>query len=392
MSIVLPVGYRFGGIHSGLRASEPGRLDLAVVLSESPATAAGVYTQNRVAAAPVQLCRSRTPGNPFRGIVICSGNANACTGNQGLADAHQMTKLMADAAGFSEGQALVCSTGVIGRMLPMPILEVGIPKVVAASGDSIDQLHSAASAILTTDTRYKITSYELASSRLLGFAKGAAMIGPNMATMLGFLFSDANVPAAALQEILAGAVDKTFNCISVEGHTSTNDTVLCLANGQGKPLHGKELDEFAQHIFLACEDLARMIAEDAEGATHLVTIDIHGCTTDQEAKQIAKTVAESALVKTAVYGADPNWGRFVSAAGYAGVPFEETEVSLWMGPFELYRKGTPLPFDEKLVSTWMQENRTIHLKFELERGAGHCRFYTCDLTAEYVRLNADYTT
>jgi glutamate N-acetyltransferase/amino-acid N-acetyltransferase len=390
--MLLPKGYRFAGVHSGLRANEPGRLDLALVVSDTPATAAGVFTQNRVAAAPVHLCKERLPRADARGFVVCSGNANACTGEQGLADARRMAELAAREIGCGPEQVLVASTGVIGRLLPMDVFETGIPAAAKQLGTNRTHFEAAATAILTTDTRIKTASRQIGPHVVAGFAKGAAMIGPNMATMLGFVLSDAAVRPNDLQRLLRSAVADSFNCISVEGHTSTNDTVLILANGAGPPLAGPMLAEFAAAVREVCADLARAIAADAEGANHLVTIDVEGCRTDAEAKTIAKTIAESALVKTAIYGADPNWGRFVSAAGYSGVEFAETDLSLWMGPFELYRAGVPLPFDPKLASTYLKENREVYLRLQFTLGEGKCRFYTCDLTTEYVRLNADYTT
>jgi glutamate N-acetyltransferase/amino-acid N-acetyltransferase len=389
-------GYRFAGIHSGLRAAEPGRLDLALIVSDGYAAAAGVFTQNRVTAAPVHLCRERLPREDARGIVICSGNANACTGAQGLADARRIAELAAKEIGCRPEQILVCSTGVIGRMLPMQVFENGIPQAAQELGSKPANLNQAATAILTTDTRTKVSTRKLVIEgkeiRLTGFCKGAAMIGPNMATMLGFLLTDATVPSAELQHILRGSVEQSFNCISVEGHTSTNDTVLLLANGKGTPLTRAGLAEFTAAVHSVCMELARAIAADAEGANHLVTIDVEGCRSDAEAKQVAKTVAESALVKTAIYGADPNWGRFVSAAGYSGVIFEEKDLSLWMGDLELYRAGMPLPFDPPSASAYLKHNREINLRFRFTLGNGRCTFYTCDLTTEYVKLNADYTT
>jgi glutamate N-acetyltransferase / amino-acid N-acetyltransferase len=210
--------------------------------------------------------------------------------------------------------------------------------------------------------------------------------------MLAFVLSDAPIEVADLVQLAPRAADQSFNSISVEGHTSTNDSLIFLANGTGPKLQGQALEEFRQAAIGVCADLARDIAADAEGASHLVTIHVDGTRTDAEARTIAKTVAESALVKTAIYGADPNWGRIVSAAGYAGVPFEEPQLSLRLGDFLLYDKGTPLPFDAAAVSGYMKNNRelTVHLVFTL--GSGKCTFYTCDLTTEYVRLNADYTT
>jgi glutamate N-acetyltransferase/amino-acid N-acetyltransferase len=390
--MLLPKGYRFAGVHCGLRANEPGRLDLALVVSDTPAAAAGVFTQNRVAAAPVHVCRERLPRADARGFVVCSGNANACTGEQGLADARRMAELAAGQVGCKPEQMLVASTGVIGRLLPMAVFETGIPAAAKGLGADPGHFAAAATAILTTDTRTKTTARQVGPHVVAGFAKGAAMIGPNMATMLGFVLADAAARPDDLQRLLRSAVADTFNCISVEGHTSTNDTVLILANGSGPPLEEARLAEFSMAVNEVCTDLARAIAADAEGASHLVTIDVEGCRSDAEAKQVAKTIADSPLVKTAVYGADPNWGRFVSAAGYSGVEFAETDLTLWIGPFELYRAGAPLPFDAKTASAYLKDTREVHLRLTFTLGSGKCRFYTCDLTTEYVRLNADYTT
>ena len=300
-------GFRFAGVVSGLRA-EPGRRDIAVILSDRPAAAAGVFTQNQVVAAPVQVSRARLPRPDARAVVVCSGNANACTGDQGLADARRMTTIVADLIGCPAEQVLVASTGVIGRPLPMAVLEAGIPAVVAAARPGPDALADAAHAILTTDTRVKVSTRVADGFTVTGFAKGAAMIGPNLATMLGFVVTDAPVRPADLHGLLAEAAAATFNCVSVEGHTSTNDTVFALANGPGDPLAGPALGSFGRTLHAVCADLAKQIAADAEGATHLVTITVDGCRTAAEARQIAKTVAESALVKTAIFGADPNWG------------------------------------------------------------------------------------
>jgi glutamate N-acetyltransferase/amino-acid N-acetyltransferase len=384
-------GYRFAGIVSGLRA-EPDRRDVAVIVSDAPAAAAGVFTQNRVCAAPVQVSRERLPRPNARAIVVCSGNANACTGEQGLADARRMAELVAKELRCAPEQVLVASTGVIGRPLPMPVLEAGIPKATREVAPGRDALNDAAHAILTTDTGIKVATRQHGDFTVTGFAKGAAMIGPNMATMLGFVLSDAAVRPDDLHRILKAAAEQSFNCISVEGHTSTNDTVFLLANGSGPPLAGQELEAFAVEVRHVCVELARKIIIDAEGAQHLITIEVEGCRTDAEAKQVAKAIAESALVKTAVFGADPNWGRVVSAAGYSGVSFEEKDLSLWMGDMPLYRSGTPLPFDAAAASSYLKHNREVHFKLRFALGAGRCTFYTSDLTYEYVKLNADYTT
>ena len=391
----LPRNYRFAGIAGGLR-SEMGRRDLMVIVSDNPATAAGVFTQNRVCAAPVQLSKSRIGAETIRAIVCNSGNANACTGEQGLADAKRMTQLLADGLDCNAEQVLIASTGIIGKPLPMEIMDVAIPKALGNLAHGAEALNDAAHAILTTDTRIKVATrnVELSSGpvHVTGFAKGAAMIGPNMATMLGFLMTDASVSAPVLQKILSHAVEDTFNCISVEGHTSTNDTVFLLANGEGSHIHDDDEQQLNQAVHSVCQELARAIAADAEGADHLVTIDVEGCRSNSEARTIAKAIAESALVKTAIHGNDPNWGRIVSAAGYAGIPFEEITLSLWLGDMLLYRDGQPIPFDEESASNYMKTNRDVHLRLRLNMGTGRCTFHTCDLTAEYVRLNADYTT
>jgi glutamate N-acetyltransferase/amino-acid N-acetyltransferase len=393
--VILARGYRFAGIHCGIRPDRDSR-DLALVVSDRPARAAGVFTQNRVVAAPVQVCRERLPADSVRGFVVCSGNANACTGEQGLADARRMTELAARAVGCRPNQMLVASTGVIGRHLPMPALEAGIPRAAAGLADTPAAFDDVAHAITTTDTRIKVSGRALALStgevRITGFAKGAAMIGPNMATMLAFVVTDAPVEAKQLRNALGVAVDKSFNCISVEGHTSTNDTVLLLANGSGPHLAGDDLHRFDRAVAEVCTDLARAIVADAEGANHLVTIEVEGLGNDGDARRVAKAIAESALVKAAIYGADPNWGRFVSAAGYAGVPFEERQLSLWLGDMPLYRDGAPVPFDAAAASAYLKNNREVTMRLAFTLGSGRSTFWTCDLTPEYVRLNADYTT
>jgi glutamate N-acetyltransferase/amino-acid N-acetyltransferase len=390
-------GYRYSGIPCGIRPNgDPERRDLALVVSDGPAAAAGVFTQNRVVAAPVHYCRSILPSDKVRGLVICSGNANACTGQRGLDDARQMAALTATAVGCRPEQVLVGSTGVIGRHLPMDRVGAGIRKAAQSLTGDAEALSDAAHAILTTDTRIKVSTRALSvaggEARLTGFAKGAAMIGPNMATMLSFLLTDAAVPAGHLDSLARSGADQTFNCISVEGHTSTNDTLLLLANGSGPPLAGSDLRAFDQAATEVCADLARAIVADAEGAMHLIAIEVDGLRDGTEARRVARAVADSALVKTAIYGADPNWGRIVSAAGYAGVDFAEEQLSLWLGDILLYQAGTPQPFDTAAASAYLRNNRDIHMRLRFTLGQGRCTFWTCDLTDEYVRLNAAYTT
>jgi glutamate N-acetyltransferase / amino-acid N-acetyltransferase len=392
----LPRGFRFAGVKCGVRPDRD-RLDLALVVSDRPATAAGVFTQNRVCAAPVHLCRERLPTDDARGVVICAGNANACTGEQGLTDAHTMAAVAAQQAGCDERQMLVASTGVIGRLLPMDKITSGIEIAAEMLATTPGAFRDVTHAIMTTDTRPKVVFRSLHRAggdvRLAGFAKGAAMIGPNLATMLAFVLTDAGVEPVDLQDALCRAAECSFNCISVEGHTSTNDTLLVLANGASeRQLEGQDLDQFEVALTDVCIELARMMAGDAEGAKHLVTIEIEGLADDRLARQVAKTIADSALVKTAIFGADPNWGRFVSAAGYAGVPFEENELSLWLGDMPLYKDGAPLPFDAATASAYLKSNREVTMRLKFANGPGRCTFWTCDLTPEYVRLNAEYTT
>ncbi len=392
-------GYRYSTVHCGTH-SDHSRDDLALAVSDVPAAAAGVFTQNRVRAAPVRVCLERLPTDAARGLVVCAGNANACTGKQGLDDARRMTAVAAEALGCGAEQFLVCSTGIIGRALPMPQVVAGIRAAVPRLEATTAALAGVSRAILTTDTRPKVASRLLevagADVRVTGLAKGAAMIGPNLATMLAFVFTDAAVTPADLATLVQRAGNHSFNCTSVEGHTSTNDSLLLFANGRSRPgatpLHGGDLERYGAAVTSVCAELARAIASDAEGATHLVTIDVEGLRDDQEARRVAKAVADSPLVKTAIFGSDPNWGRFVSAAGYAGVAFEEEDLSLWLGDLPLYHAGTPLPFDPATATAYLQREREVVLRLRFTLGNGRATFWTCDLTQDYVRMNAEYST
>ncbi|MDR3623076.1 MAG: bifunctional glutamate N-acetyltransferase/amino-acid acetyltransferase ArgJ [Paludisphaera borealis] len=394
--IVVPRGFRASAVKAGVKPS--GGLDLAFLAADGPCAAAGTFTTNRVCAAPVRWCRENLPADDVRAIVVNAGNANAATGAQGEASVRQTAERAAALLGCEARQVLVASTGVIGHQLPMDRIEAGL--VAAAPGLSADpeSFRTAAQAILTTDTRTKIVSLQhgegAGAYSLLGIAKGAAMIGPRMATMLAFLLTDAPVWPNDLQPILSEAVEESFNCVSVEGHTSTNDTVLLLASGAASNdiLRGDDLKPFADMVRSACRTLAQEMADDGEGATHFITIDVEGAADRDEARNLARAVADSPLVKTAIHGADPNWGRIVSAAGYAGVPFEETELSLWINGVSVYALGTPTTFDASALSANIRANRDVHLRLLFSRGDASIRFWTCDLTAEYIRLNAEYTT
>ena len=395
-TLAIPRGFRASGITAGLKAS--GTPDMAVLAADGDCAAAGTFTTNRVCAAPVKWCRERLPAEDIRAIVINSGNANAATGAQGLTNARRTAERAAALLGCRAEQILVASTGVIGHQLPIDRIEAGIARAVAGLSSGPEAFQAAAASIVTTDTRPKIISHRQTFAgrevSLLGLAKGAAMIGPRMATMLGFLLTDAPVWANDLQEMLSDAVDLSFNCLSVEGHASTNDTVLLLSSTAATEpiLQGDDLASFAAMVRSACEGLARTIADDGEGATHFITIDVEGCETFYDARALARAVADSPLVKTAIHGADPNWGRIVSAAGYAGVAFKEEELSLRINDVDVYQNGMPIPFDADGLSQSIKSQRDVFLKLALKSGTASVRFWTCDLTAEYVRLNADYTT
>jgi glutamate N-acetyltransferase / amino-acid N-acetyltransferase len=402
MSLRLPQGYRAAGISCGVKRS--GKLDLSLIVSDRPAIAAGVYTKNLVCAAPVTVDRERTPSESIRVVAINSGVANACTGEQGISDARQMAAWAADAVGAGPEQALVMSTGVIGSMLPMEKIQAGIQKAAAELSDGGHALENAARGIMTTDTVPKIRGREVTigsvPTLITGIAKGAAMIGPNMGTMLSLIMTDASIRVQDAQSALTDAMEESFHCISVDGHMSTNDTVILMANGAASeragssptPLAGKPLDDFRATLFEVCEDLAQSIPADGEGATHLITVEVHGCQSRQDALRIGKTIADSPLVKTAIAGADPNWGRIVSAAGYAGIRFDPSKVSLHLNGLLLYERGAPVDFDADVVSKSIAADRDTSIVLILEEGKACARFWTTDLTAEYVRLNADYHT
>ena len=393
----LPRGFRMGGVHAGIKRNAS-REDVTLVVSDAPATAAGVYTTNLVFAAPVAYDRSLTPGRNFRAIVVNSGNANACTGARGLDDARAMAAAAGAAVQAEAGEVLVLSTGIIGEFLPLGKIKAGIEIVASRLGTDADAVVTAARGMMTTDTRPKLSgsSFHAAgvTHTLFGMAKGAAMVGPRMATMLGVILTDAALAPADAQRLLGEATEQTFNCVSVDGHTSTNDTVLLLANGAagGTPLAGKGLEAFGRALVDACEALAREIADDGEGATHVLRVEVTGCRTRDDARQIARTVADSPLVKTAIHGADPNWGRIVSAAGYSGVAFDPDMLVLRLNGTLLFEHGQPVPFDADRVSESIKAARETLIELAVHAGPASIRFYSSDLTAEYVHLNADYHT
>ena len=398
MSYQLPQGFRFAGVHCGLK-SDPSQLDLSLVVSDVPATAAGVFTQNIVCGAHVTVDRPRTPGKGFQAVVTNSRCANDCTGEQGVRDAEQMTAVAAEVAGSAPDKALAMSTGVIGTMMPMDKVVPGIIEAGKQLARTEEALIRAARAMMTTDTFEKIVTRSIKLNcgqtvTIAGICKGAAMIAPNMRTMLALIMTDVAMEPQEAQDLLFEAVEESFNCISVDGHTSPSDTVLLLANGAAKSenLAKTDFELFRAELKLLCCELARKIPEDGEGASHLITIDVNGCKDRSSAKTIAQKIANDPLVKTAIFGADPNWGRIVSAAGTAGVPFDPMKASLSINGVELFRSGTPVPFDKTAVSDSIRNNRDTHFSLSFGEGTESIRFWTSDLTCEYVRLNSDYTT
>lgn len=395
--LLLPAGFRSAGLHCGVK-SDASMFDLALFVSDRPAALAGVFTQNRVCGAPVRVSRERVPRGTGRAVIINSGNANACTGERGLEDAGWMTEQAAAAIGCEVDDVVVCSTGIIGHFLPREALGSGIPRVAEQLADSAEAFENAARGMMTTDTFHKQAFRTVEANgqtiRISGAAKGAAMIGPNMATMLSVIMTDAPLTPDETDAMLRHAVNRSFNSISVEGHESTSDTVFLFANGASEAgaLDDAVRAEIQTAIDDVAMDLAQAIVRDAEGADHFVEIDVVGARTESEAHQIAKEIADSALVKTAITGADPNWGRIVSAAGYSGIEMEEEDISLQINGVEIYRSGAPTEYDEASLSASMRDNRDVSIRLELTHGESSVRFWTCDLTTEYVRLNSEYTT
>jgi glutamate N-acetyltransferase/amino-acid N-acetyltransferase len=309
-----------------------------------------------------------------------------------------MARAAAEHVGVAEENVLVLSTGIIGEFLPLEKIRAGLGVVAGRIGSDDESLVTAARGMMTTDTRPKLSGSRFEAGgdtiTLTGIAKGAAMVGPRMATMLGIVMTDAALDPADAQRLLSEATEETFNCVSVDGHTSTNDTVLLLANGaaRSRPLAGRDLERCGRALHDACEALAREIADDGEGATHVLRIEMSGCESRDAARQIARTVADSPLVKTAICGADPNWGRIVSAAGYSGVRFDPDKLRLKLNGTLLFEKGSPVAFDAGKVSESIRSARETLIEIDLASGPAGIRFYSSDLTAEYVRLNADYHT
>jgi glutamate N-acetyltransferase / amino-acid N-acetyltransferase len=408
MSNLPPLGFTFAGVAAGIKKTDA--RDLALIVSDRPCSAAATFTRNTFPAAPVLYDRVLVAENAagLRAVAINAGCANACTGEAGLADAGAMAGLAEVALGLPRRSAAVMSTGVIGPRLPMDRIAAGIQQ--AAGELSPDGWDAASRAIMTTDTRPKTAFREIGGVRIFGMCKGAGMIHPNMATMLATVVTDAVVEPALLAGLLREAVDVSFNCISVDGDMSTNDTVLLLANGASglkldAPLRGRgssETSAFASALTLLCTDLAQQIVRDGEGATKFITIRVESAASDADARAAAKAVANSPLVKTAFYGGDANWGRILAAIGYSGATVEPAKADLWIAagrgevtpPLpapQLGHSGQPLPYSEEAASA-IFAGPEIAATVKLGLGEGQATVWTCDLSHDYVDINGHYRT
>jgi glutamate N-acetyltransferase/amino-acid N-acetyltransferase len=397
----LPLGFRWAAVTAGIKAS--GKPDVALAVADEPATAAAMFTTNQVVAAPVTLGKRHlaASGNKIRAVIVNAGNANCCTGPDGLDAAQKTCIAIANQLGCVFDEIIPSSTGIIGVPLPVEKLLVAAPLAKAALGSSAKHADAFATAILTTDTRLKTSAQSFAVDgtqvSLWGCAKGAGMIGPQLgpphATMLVYLFTDIAICVEHLQALLAQACDDSFNSISIDGDTSTNDTVLLLASGAS----GVAADEatatlFTQALHTVCKDLAHQIVDDGEGVTHVITLQITGAASDADARAVAKSIANSPLCKTAWSSADPNWGRILAAAGKAGVAFDPADVTVRIGGEPVFDHGTISPQYNEARTHEAMSAREFTIDVALGGGEGKASFVTCDLTHEYVSINADYST
>ena len=394
VGVTAPLGFMAAGVHCGIKKSSI--LDLALIVSSEPGPIAGVFTMNRLPAAPVQLDRLHLRGGVGQAVIINSGNANACTGPQGIADAEEMTTLVARRLDVKPQTVFVGSTGVIGQPLPMARVREGIPSLMARARRSGGQ--EAARAILTTDLKPKEAA---ASARIGGrtitiggMAKGSGMIHPDMATMLAYVTTDAAIERSALQQILASSANRSFNCISVDGDTSTNDTVLCLANGLAGnaviKLHTPEAKQFERLLHTVCFALAMKVCRDGEGVTKVVRLVVTGAKTEKDAKQVAKTVGTSSLVKTALFGEDANWGRIVAALGRAGVSIDPHHIALAFDDVLMVRSGMGLGRRAEQRISRVVRRKEFTITLDLGQGSSEAQLWTTDLSYEYVKINASY--
>ena len=408
-SRALPRGFRFAAASCGLKKrGHTGTLDVALIVSDVPASAAAVFTQNLVQAPPVTLSRAhvQASADAMRAVIVNSGNANCSTGLGGMAASRATAQRVAKILGCRVKQVVVCSTGVIGVPLPVERILKAAPGLAAALASSPRAFDGLTRAIMTTDTRPKRAAASCRISgktvRVAGCAKGAGMIHPNMATMLSFVVTDAAIAPRVLDRALREVVSRTFNCITIDGDSSTNDTLLVLANGASDARNitragGGDYTNFVVALERVCKALAIGIVEDGEGATHLVEIEVRGAPSGRAATQVAQTIAGSSLVKTALAGADPNWGRILAAAGRAGVPFNPDRAEIWLGGIKMYGppKGSSysvaLPLDERAAHRRLLAKK-VPIVIDLHHGRATARVWTCDFTQEYVHINASYRT
>jgi glutamate N-acetyltransferase/amino-acid N-acetyltransferase len=395
--VYLPLGFLWSATRAGIKTS--GRSDVALAEAPLGASAAAMFTRNRVVAAPVEVGRAhlRKSKGRVRAVLVNAGNANCATGKVGIAAAEQSCAALGIALEAAPEFVIPSSTGIIGVPLPVEKLIAAVPAVVTARAGSEDALKAFATAIMTTDTRVKLASAEFAAGKktvhIAGVCKGSGMIHPNMATMLVYLFTDVDAEPKELQTALKTAVDTTFNAISVDGDTSTNDTVLLLASGASKvKLAGSGVaKKFAEVLRGVCGSLAEQIVRDGEGAKHLVRLRISGAKSVHEARTIACSIANSPLVKTAWAGCDPNWGRILSSIGKSGVAVDPARINIFFGAQQVCKGGVAYSFDEKRAHEYLKQPE-FEIRVELGRGKSSLEFLTCDLTVEYVHINADYST
>ncbi len=387
-------GFKAAAVSAGLKKDKAP--DMALIWSETEAHAAGVFTTSRVQAAPVVLTRQNIADGRARVIIANSGNANACTGSQGLDDARRVAASVAEELGIRADDVLVASTGVIGRYLDMDRVTHAVPDLVLSLSDQ--DILPAARAIMTTDSFPKVSMFDGHAGRhayrIQGIAKGAGMIMPNMATMLAFLMSDIRIQPDLLRKVVREAVEGSFNRITVDGDTSTNDMVLMLANGMAgnRDLSKEDLESFTEGLRRVTGDLARMIVRDGEGATKVIDVRVHGAMSAAEALRAARTVANSSLVKTAFYGEDPNWGRIMAALGRAGIRMKEDCVDIWMDDVKIVHNGLGNGMKAEKKASGIMTGKEFSVTIDLKQGMYRDRVLTCDLTHEYVSINADYRT
>jgi glutamate N-acetyltransferase/amino-acid N-acetyltransferase len=389
-------GFLFSAVEAGVRY--PGRLDVGLIHSPSPCVTAGVFTTNLVKAAPVVIGEKRLQGGMAQTILVNSGCANACTGEAGTEAALYTSKLVSDKLGVDDQLIQLSSTGVIGEPLNTEAFEKSMDALVAGLGE--ENFEDVAKAIMTTDTVHKVaqTSLNLHGHeiQIRGMAKGSGMIMPNMATMLAFVFTDAKISVEALQHTLSAANDRTFNRITVDGDTSTNDMVLVMANGEAKnrqvekDMEDGDLEVFRLGLQAVLKDLALQIVADGEGATKSITIAVKGAEDDESALQIARTVATSSLVKTAFFGEDANWGRIIAAMGRAGVAFDPYRIDLYFGDVQLVKDGLGLDKNAEEAATAVLKGKNVKVVIAMNQGDGESEVYTCDFSLDYVKINADY--